>query len=122
MVLSVEKLGDVTVANVTVAKFDSSYADDFKREIAPALNDTRKLVLDLAAVESVDSRACGAILSCLKRLNTVEGDLKICQVHPFVRTVFELIRLHRIYEILPTREEAIRAFSAGTSSSTTPGQ
>lgn len=112
MALGVEKIGDVCVVSVNVAQFDASYADDFKREITPALNETNKLVLDLAAVEFIDSRGCGAILHCLKRLNEKGGELRICQVHPFVRTVFELIRLHRICVILPTRDEAIRAFPA----------
>jgi anti-sigma B factor antagonist len=113
MALNVEKIGDVNVATLTVTQFDASYADQFKREITPALGGTRKLVLDLAAVEFIDSRACGAILSCLKRLHEVDGELKICQVQPFVREVFELIRLHRICEIVATRDEAVRAFSAG---------
>jgi anti-anti-sigma factor len=112
MALSVEKVGDVTVVAVTEAQFDALYADEFKHEIAPVLKETRKLVLDLAGVEFVDSRACGAILSCLKRLNEVEGELKICQVQPFVRSVFDLIRMPRICDILNTRAEAIGAFSA----------
>lgn len=115
MALSVEKIGDVTVVAVNIAQFDAACADQFKREIAPALKDTRKLVLDMAGVEFVDSRACGAILSCLKRLSEVEGELKLCQVTPFVRSVFELIRLHRICQILGTRQEAVAAFSAGSS-------
>jgi anti-anti-sigma factor len=109
MALSVEKIGDVTVVTMTVAQFDAGYADEFKREITPVLSGTRKLVLDLARVEFVDSRACGAILSCLKRLNEVGGELKICQARPFVRTVFDLIRLQRICEILATKEEAVQA-------------
>jgi anti-sigma B factor antagonist len=115
MAFSVEKIGDVTVVTLTVAQFDAGYADKFKREITPVLNETRKLILDLGGVEFVDSRACGAILSCLKRLNEVGGELKICQVRPFVRTVFELIRLHRICEILATKEDAVQAFSTGSS-------
>lgn len=110
MPLIVEKVGDVAVAAVNLEQFDASNADEFKREIAPVLKETRKLVLDFEGVRFVDSRACGAILSCLKHLSEAGGDLKICQVHPFVATVFELIRLHRICEILPTRDEAIRAF------------
>lgn len=112
MTFSVEKLGDVTVAAVSVAQFDAGCADDFKRAITPVLDETRKLVLDLAAVEFIDSRGCGAILHCLKRLNEKEGELRICQVQPLVRSVFELIRLHRICEILATRDEAIRTFPA----------
>lgn len=110
MPLLVEKSGDVTVVVVNIEQFDASNADEFKREIAPALEDTKKLVLDLSGVQFVDSRACGAILSCLKHLSEHGGDLKLCEVTPFVATVFELIRLHRICEILPTKEEAVRAF------------
>ncbi len=121
MALRIEKCGDVTVATLTQAQFDAAYADEFKREIQPSLDETRKLVLDLAGVEFIDSRGCGAILSCLKRLNEVGGELKICQVNPFVRAVFELIRLRRICAILATREEAIRDFSAGSSPSTAQG-
>jgi anti-sigma B factor antagonist len=98
-----------------MAQFDAGCADDFKHAITPVLNETRKLVLDLAAVEFIDSRGCGAILHCLKRLNEKGGELRICQVRPFVRSVFELIRLHRICEILPTRDEAIRSFPAAPS-------
>jgi anti-sigma B factor antagonist len=120
MALSVEKIGDVTVATLTVAQFDAGYADEFKREVAPALKGTLKLVLDLKSVEFIDSRACGGILSCLKRLNEAGGELKLCGASPFVRSVFELIRLHRVCEILATREDAVRAFAAGPNAA--PGQ
>jgi anti-sigma B factor antagonist len=115
MAFGVEKFGDVIVAVVNLAQFDAGCADDFKQAITPVLNETRKLVLDLAAVEFIDSRGCGAILHCLKRLNEKGGGLRICQVRPMVRSVFELIRLHRICEILATRDEAIRAFPAAPS-------
>ncbi|MFO0969926.1 MAG: STAS domain-containing protein [Gemmataceae bacterium] len=112
MPLIVEQQGDVTVAAVNVEQFDASNADEFKREISPVLAETKKLVLDMSGVQFVDSRACGAILSCLKHLSEVGGDLKICNVHRFVATTFELIRLHRICEIVPTKEDAVRAFAA----------
>ena len=121
MLLSVEKLGDISVVSLTMAQFDAASADEFKREIRPVLNETHKLVLDLARVEFVDSRACGAILSCLKRMNEVGGELRICQVTPFVRTVFELIRLHRICQILTTKEEAIRSLPGGPNPDATAG-
>ena len=109
---TVEKVGDVTIVSVNVDQLDASNTDDFKREIAPALKDSTKVVLDMGRVRFVDSRGCGAILSCLKTLGSVGGDLKLCEVAKPVRTVFELIRLHRICEILPTKDDAVRAFQA----------
>jgi anti-anti-sigma factor len=110
MQLTVETVGDVAVVTPHVEQFDAGNADDFKREIAPVLKEHRKLVLDLSRVQFVDSRGCGAILSCLKTLTESGGDLRLCGINKFVRSVFELIRLHRICEIFETREEAIKAF------------
>jgi anti-sigma B factor antagonist len=108
---TVEKVGEVAVVTLNVDQLDASNADDFRRDMAPVLQETRKVVLDLGRVQFVDSRGCGAILSCLKHVAAAGGDLKLCQVSKPVRGVFELIRLHRICEILPTREEALRAFA-----------
>lgn len=106
----VEKVGDVTVVVVNVAELDANNADEFRQVLAPVLKECCKLVLDLHRVQFVDSRGCGAILSCLTQLSAAAGDVKLCQVSRRVRTVFELIRLHRICEIVDTREDAVRAF------------
>jgi anti-sigma B factor antagonist len=110
MQLSVDKVGDVTVVTVGVQDLDAGNAEEFRQEIEPALEGCRKLVLDLDRVRFVDSRGCGMILSCLKSLAQTGGDLKLCGVVPQVRMVFDLIRLHRICEIVDTREEAVKAF------------
>lgn len=112
MQVMVEKIGDVTVALLNIEQLDASNAEDFQREMAPVYGDTNKVVLDLGPVQFVDSRGCGAILSCLKNVTSKGGDLKLCQVNKAVRNVFELIRLHRICEILNTREEAVKAFKS----------
>jgi anti-sigma B factor antagonist len=106
----VEKIGDVTIVAVNVEELDAGNADDFRREIAPVLQDCRNLVLDLDRVQFVDSRGCGAILSCLKHVSATGGDLKLCRVNPDVRMVFDLIRMERICAICNTREEAVQAF------------
>jgi anti-sigma B factor antagonist len=113
MQLTVERVKDVAVVTVNIEQFDASNAGDFKRQMAPVQQQSSRLVLDLGRVKFVDSSGCGAILSCLKHATEAGGDLKLCQVTRPVRTVFELIRLHRICEILDTREQAVHAFGAG---------
>jgi len=110
MQLSVEKHEGVAVVTVNAEDLDVSNADDFRREMAPVLAESSKVVLDLGRIRFVDSRGCGVILSCLKHVTEAGGDLRLCRVNKAVRTVFELIRLHRICDILNTQEDAIRAF------------
>ena len=70
------------------------------------------MVFDLSKLRFVDSSGLGAFLSCLRKLNAKGGDLKLCGMSKQVRAVFELVRMHRIFDIYGTREEAVRAFQA----------
>src|SRR5262249_18919826 len=103
MQMLVEKFGNVVAVAVHEDTLDASNADDFRRDMEPVLRDFHFLILDLARVTFVDSRGCGAILSCLKNVTEGGGDLKICRVTRPARTVFDLIRLHRICEIVDTK-------------------
>jgi len=110
MQLTCEKIGDVAVLVVPVEELDASNAGEFKREIAPVLAAHARLVLDLTRVRFVDSSGLGAFISCLRTLNAKGGDLKLCGMSTQVRAVFELVRMHRVFDILATRDEAVRAF------------
>jgi anti-sigma B factor antagonist len=107
----VEQVSDVTVVAINEEQLDAGNAEDFRQDISPVIKDSKKLIIDLSRVRFVDSRGCGAILSCLKQVSANGGDLKLCGVGQYVRTVFDLIRLHRICEILPTRADAVRSFA-----------
>jgi anti-sigma B factor antagonist len=111
MDIAVDHIGDVAVAVLPVDELDASNAGEFKRDIAPVLEDNAKLVFDLSRLRFVDSSGLGAFLSCLRHVNAKGGDVKLCGMSKPVRTVFELVRLHRIFDILGTRAEAVRAFA-----------
>ncbi len=94
----------VAVAAVPVDELDASNAGEFKRDIAPVLQANAKLVLDLSRLRFVDSSGLGAMLSCLRQLSAKSGDLKLCGMSKQVRALFELVRMHRIFDI----QEAIQ--------------
>ncbi|HYT95092.1 MAG TPA: STAS domain-containing protein [Gemmataceae bacterium] len=103
------------LASVLVVAPRAQYLDlrntaEFKSDMALLLAHHTRIVLDLYRVETVDSSAIGAFVSCLKRVLPRGGDLKLCCLAAEVRTIAELTKLHRIVEIWNTREEAIRAF------------
>jgi anti-sigma B factor antagonist len=106
----VEQVGNITVMRIDDSSLDAGNAKDFKRVVAPMVAENRKLVFDLSALQFIDSSGLGAILSCLRQLHALGGDLKLCGVSRAVHALFELVRMHRIIDIHDSREEAVRAF------------
>jgi anti-sigma B factor antagonist len=111
MEVAMEKVSNVAVAAVPGDELDASNVAEFKRDIAPILQVETEVVLDLSRLRFVDSSGMGAILSCLRQLRAKGGDLKLCGMTRPVRTVFELVRMHRIFDIYTTPQEAVRAFA-----------
>jgi len=107
-----EKVGNILVVAPQVENLDASNTKEFRREIESLIEPNAKVVMDLSKVNFVDSSGCGAILSYLRQLNTAGGDLKLCGISKSVRALFQLVRMHRIFDILNTREEAIKAYQA----------
>jgi len=108
----VEHVQDADVVEIPVEELDASNAAELKRDIGPIVETKRKLVLDLSRLRFVDSSGLGAFLSCLRRVNERGGDLKLSNMSSSIRAVFELVRMHRVFDIHPTREAAVRAFAA----------
>ena len=110
MELEIDKIGDVAAVAVPVDELDASNASELKRDMAPVLHANMKVVLDLSRVRFMDSSGLGAMLSCLRQLSARKGNLKLCGMSKQVRGAFELVRLHRIFEVYPTKAEAVLAF------------
>jgi anti-sigma B factor antagonist len=110
MEIAQETIDQVTIVILPGENLDTANAKDFKREIVSALEGQSKVIFDLSRLKFVDSSGLGAILSCLRQLNAKGGDLKLCGMLKPVRALFELVRMHRIFDIYNTRDEAIAAF------------
>ena len=110
MEITTEKVQDITVVHLEGEHLDASNAEEFKRDIAPTLAGSAKVLFDMGGLQFVDSAGLGAILSCLRKLSAAGGDLKLYGMTKAVRAVFDIARMHRIFDIFGTREEALQAF------------
>ena len=119
MDIPVEEIDGVAVAEIPVEELDASNSGDLKRDMAPILDRYSKLAIDLGRLHFVDSSGLGAMLSCLRHLTAKGGDLKLCGMSKPVRATFELVRMHRIFDIFATRQDAARAFQTGSRTSAT---
>ena len=100
----------VTVHMVAGDHLDAGNVRDFKLAVAPMLKPRARLVFDLSNLKFVDSSGLGAILSCLRQVNSQGGDLKLCGVTRPVRALLELVRMHKVFDICNTAEEAVQAY------------
>ena len=111
MTIKYDTMGDVTIVIMPMDELDASNSWEFKRDITPVLEGTTKIVFDLGRLRFLGSSGLGALISCLRTMNAKGGDVKLCGMSKQVRTVFELVRLHRIFDIHGTKEEAAHAFA-----------
>lgn len=81
-------------------RLDAAGARDFKQECEAAWSPgVTAVIIDLEAVDFIDSSGVGALLSLYKKLPPGQASVKLARLKPTVQSVIELLRLHRIFEI-----------------------
>jgi anti-sigma B factor antagonist len=89
---------------------DASNAEEFKRDITPTVAGRKSVIMDLSEVGFMDSAGLGAMLSAFKKVRAEGGLFKIFGPNKDIKALFELVRMHRLFEILGDKESAISSF------------
>jgi anti-anti-sigma factor len=84
-----------------------------QQEIEKHAIETKRFVLQMADVKFVDSGGLGAMVRLAGMLRAYHGDLKLCEVSPFVHQVLEATALLKVFQTYPTENEAVDAFREG---------
>jgi len=103
---------DVLVIQVKVESFDARNSKDIRATAEKVIGERRKVVLDLAAVEFMDSSGLGTLIPLVRSLSSRSGDLRLCGLQERVQMLFELTRLYRVFSIWPSAPDAIASFKA----------
>jgi len=97
-----------TVFTVKEERVDAHNAAELKDRILKALEQgSHALVIDLRQVQFMDSSGLGALLSGFKNANLRASSFALAGLQPRVKSMFELTRLHRVFEIYAGVEEAL---------------
>ena len=106
-----EIIDDVLVEIINIERATIREAEYLKEKITPKINTGYiKVIVDLSAVEFLDSTFLGVIVGTLKKVVKQGGDLKLVGFKPPVRSMFELTRLFRVFETYPELQDAIKSF------------
>jgi len=110
MQIEVESKGDVSVVRCG-GSLDADSIAAFKK-IAYELVDkgATRLVVDCSNLTFVDSMGLGVLISLLRRVRQGNGDVKMASLSDDVKTIFEITRLHRLFEVCADTTTAIKRF------------
>jgi anti-sigma B factor antagonist len=113
--LITEQHDAVTLLRIKEARVDAHSAGELKNAIAGLLDGGKaKVLVDLSEVDFMDSSGLSALISGYKAATAAGQSLRLAALRPQVRSIFELTRLHRVFEIYPSVEQGLAGFGAPT--------
>jgi anti-anti-sigma factor len=106
-----EIIDDIIVEIINLDRATLREAEELKFNINEKVNSGyKKIIIDLTAVEFIDSTFLGVIVNTLKKVTKTGGDLKLVGFKPAIRSMFELTRLFRVFESFGDLQDAIKSF------------
>jgi len=111
MNLQSENRNGIITIQVKEERLDAHNSGELKVEMQRLFDEGNKnLLIDLKEVRFIDSSGLGALVSGFKNATSHQGSLKLATLQPQVKSMFELTRLHRVFEIFSTTAEALESF------------
>ncbi len=111
MNLQIEDKGAAVLLAVQEERLDAHNSGDLKNHMLKLFEEGKNnLVVDLQEVRFVDSSGLGALVSGFKNASSRNGNLKLAGLQLQVKSMFELTRLHRVFEIYTDSSEALASF------------
>jgi anti-anti-sigma factor len=103
--------GDVVVIHCSGRIIANDEAHALLLEVEKHTLETKRFVLQLEDVSFLDSGGLGTLVRLVGTLRAAHGDLKLCQLSPFLRKVLETTQLTGVFHVYASEKEAIEAFS-----------
>lgn len=97
------------VVTVNSARIDAAMAIQFKEDMRAQTSDSpERVILDLSAVEFIDSSGLGAIVAAMKQLGNGRR-MDLAGLSPTVEKVFRLTRMDTVFNLFNSLDDAISA-------------
>ena len=109
-----EKTGDIAVVHVYLNRATLAKAVQFKEYVGEIVQSgIGKIIIDLSICEYIDSTFLGAMVALLKKVNSMNGDLRLVYNKEMPSLVFVLTRMDKVFKVFPQLDEAINSFGGG---------
>lgn len=108
--LKKKKVGDKLVVYLE-GRLDVTVATDVEEQLIKLIDDEgeKHIILNLEQVEYMSSSGFRACIAILRKLKQRDGSLKLCNIRPSVKRIFDVIELTSLFDIFETEEAALKA-------------
>jgi anti-sigma B factor antagonist len=110
-----EAVADSTYVISLAGEVDLYTAPEFKQQLLDVIGKGGKaVVVDFTDTTFIDSTTLGVLVGGVKRLRGQDGQLTLVCSDRNITKIFEITGLDRVFQIYPTRDEALAKAGAPT--------
>lgn len=92
-------------------RLDSNTSQGFEKKIFQAISDGSKhIIIDFKDLDYISSAGLRVILKATKAINREDGKIMLCSMQDYVKEVFEIAGFDSFLPIVPTIDDAFKAF------------
>jgi anti-sigma B factor antagonist len=73
--------------------------------------DKKKVIIDLAGVDWMNSTGLGILISCLTTLKNADGELKLSNVTEKIKSLLTITKLITVFDAYDSTDEAVAALN-----------
>jgi anti-sigma B factor antagonist len=110
MAVKMENKNGLTVCHME-GEIDINTSPDIKKTFDKLISKKEpKIIINFSKVTYVDSSGLATLVEILKNMRTYGGKMKLTNLSPKVKSLFEITKLEKLFEIMVDEAEAITSF------------
>lgn len=106
--------GNVRVLTARGEFVGGNETDDLREVLAKeSESGTQRLLIDLEGVTYLNSSALGVLIAAHSNFSKREGQLGLCNISDGINNIFVITKLSLVFNVFDSREEGLKALTAG---------
>lgn len=108
--LDVSKSENVAVIRCRGRIVFGEEADELRRVVLSLLNETPRIVMNLAWVDHIDSSGLGTLVASFISARHRDAEIKFAALSPRARQALMTTNVHSLFKVYDSTEEAIKSY------------
>ena len=110
LALDISRTDDIVVVQCRGRIVFGEEADELRRVVLGLLNETKRIVLNLAAITHIDSSGLDTLVASFISARNRRAEIKFAALSPAVHRVLTSTNVDRLFELYDSTEDAVKSF------------